>query len=253
MTDGSADPPVTRRQTALLAVRATANAILWIGTWQGASWLLFARTAWSGPTPSHNRRQFTHNPGASSMNLQDPYRLPHHVRPTHYDLRIEPDLTTHSFIGHELVTVTVTEPTSEILLNATELDISSAMVSAEGRQPRTGTVQMDEEHQRCRISFQQEIPVGIWFLHLAFRGTLNDKLRGFYRSSYKDSHGGVHNLAATQFEATDARRAFPCWDEPHFKAMFAVTLVIDPALTAISNTRIIEDRQEQGKRVVRFA
>ncbi|MDR4471901.1 MAG: M1 family metallopeptidase [Nitrospira sp.] len=253
MTDGSADPPVTRRQTALLAVRATANAILWIGTWQGASWLLFARTAWSGPTPSHNRRQFTHNPGASSMNLQDPYRLPHHVRPTHYDLRIEPDLTTHSFIGHELVTVTVTEPTSEILLNATELDISSAMVSAEGRQPRTGTVQMDEEHQRCRISFQQEIPVGIWVLHLAFRGTLNDKLRGFYRSSYKDSHGGVHNLAATQFEATDARRAFPCWDEPHFKAMFAVTLVIDPALTAISNTRIIEDRQEQGKRVVRFA
>lgn len=112
---------------------------------------------------------------------------------------------------------------------------------------------MDDEHQRCRISFPQVIPVGVWTLHLAFRGTLNDKLRGFYRSSYKDSHGVVHTMAATQFEATDARRAFPCWDEPQFKAVFAVTLVIDPSLTAISNTRVIEDRQEQGKRVVRFA
>ena len=90
-------------------------------------------------------------------------------------------------------------------------------------------------------------------MSLAFRGTLNDKLRGFYRSSYKDEQGHSHSLAATQFEATDARRAFPCWDEPQFKAVFAVTLAIDPALTAISNTRIVDDRQEGGKRVLRFA
>ncbi len=187
------------------------------------------------------------------MTTHDPYRLPNHVRPTQYDLRIEPDLTAHSFTGHEVVTLTVSEPTTDIVLNAVDLEISSAMLSAEGQPSRTGTVQMDNEHQRCHITFQQVIPPGIWKLHLAFRGTLNDKLRGFYRSSYKDSHGVVHTLAATQFEATDARRAFPCWDEPHFKAIFAVTLAIDPSLTAISNTRILEDRQEQGKRVIRFA
>ena len=253
MTDGSPDPPVTRRHTALLVARATANAILWIGTWQGASWLLFANRAWSAPTSSHDPRQSTTNLVTPSMNTQDPYRLPSHVRPTHYDLRIEPDLTAHTFTGHEVITLTVIEPTSDILLNATELEISSAIVSAESQSPRAGAVEMDDEHQRCRITFPHVIPAGTWTLHLTFRGTLNDKLRGFYRSSYKDGQGVVHSLAATQFEATDARRAFPCWDEPQFKAVFAVTLVIDPSLTAISNTRVIEDRQEHGKRVVRFA
>ena len=181
----------------------------------------------------------------------DPYRLPRHVIPTHYDLRIEPDLPSHSFTGHEVVTVTVTEPTAEIQLNAVELEISSAILA--GGTPHTGTVSMDQELQRCRISFASPIPPGEWKLNLAFRGTLNDKLRGFYRSSYKDEQGVSHHLAATQFEATDARRAFPCWDEPQFKAVFAVTLVIDPMLTAISNSRVVDDRQEGGKRVLRFA
>ncbi|MGZ8422651.1 MAG: M1 family metallopeptidase, partial [Nitrospira sp.] len=190
---------------------------------------------------------------SSSTTPQDPYRLPRHCIPTHYDLRIEPDLSSHSFTGHEVVTLTVAEPTAEIVMNATELEVSSAMLSGEAGSPRNGTVHMDEELQRCRISFASVVPPGEWKLILAFRGTLNDKLRGFYRSSYKDEQGVAHHLAATQFEATDARRAFPCWDEPQFKAVFAVTLAIDPTLTAISNTRIVDDRQEGGKRILRFA
>src|SRR5207253_7218660 len=87
----------------------------------------------------------------------------------------------------------------------------------------------------------------------AFRGTLNDKLRGFYRSVYKDPSGVSRTMAATQFEATDARRAFPCWDEPSFKAVFAVTLAIDPALTAVSNTSIVSETPENGRKVVKFA
>ncbi|MCC2641208.1 MAG: putative Peptidase rane alanine aminopeptidase [Nitrospira sp.] len=151
------------------------------------------------------------------------------------------------------MTLTVVEPTESIVMNATELEVSSALLSGEERAPLTGTVQMDEELQRCRITFPSTILPGEWKLALAFRGTLNDKLRGFYRSSYKDERGITHQLAATQFEATDARRAFPCWDEPQFKSIFAVTLVIDPAMTAISNSRIVDDRQESGKRVLRFA
>ena len=185
--------------------------------------------------------------------VSDPYRLPRHVIPTHYDLRIEPDLHAHSFTGHEMVTLTVIEPTTEVLLNATELDVSAATLSGDGQSPRVGTVRMDPEQQRCHITFPSVIPPGVWKLGLTFRGTLNDKLRGFYRSTYKDERGVAHTLAATQFEATDARRAFPCWDEPQFKAVFAVTLAIDPALTAISNTRIVDDRLEGGKRIVRFA
>src|SRR5262249_15890363 len=90
-------------------------------------------------------------------------------------------------------------------------------------------------------------------LRIRFGGTLNDKLRGFYRSTYKDSSDATKVLAATQFEATDARRAFPCWDEPSFKAVFATTLVIDPTLAAVSNTAVEVEKLENGKKVIRFA
>src|SRR5262245_179459 len=112
---------------------------------------------------------------------------------------------------------------------------------------------MDETTERCRLALASPAARGRWRLRLAFRGTLNDKLRGFYRSVYKDPSGVSRTMAATQFEATDARRAFPCWDEPAFKAVFAATLVIDPALTAVSNTRIVSETREGSRKVVRFA
>ena len=89
----------------------------------------------------------------------------------------------------------------------------------------------------------------------AFSGILNDKLRGFYRSTFTDDDGNEQVIATTQFEATDARRAFPCWDEPDFKAVFGVTLVVPTDLLAVSNGAEIEplDRATTGACVVRFA
>ncbi|QOJ35171.1 MAG: M1 family metallopeptidase [Nitrospira sp.] len=187
------------------------------------------------------------------MMSHDPYRLPDHVIPSHYDLRLEPDLSTRTFTGHVVITLAIAAPTSEIVLNAVDLEVSDALLSGERATPRAGAVLLEEDLQRCRITFSSSIPAGEWKLHLTFRGTLNDKLRGFYHSTYKDAEGNSQHVAATQFEATDARRAFPCWDEPHFKAVFAITLAIDPTLTAISNCRIVNDRQDGGKRIVRFA
>src|SRR5262245_23371397 len=112
---------------------------------------------------------------------------------------------------------------------------------------------MDESTERCRLALASPAARGRWRLRLTFRGILNDKLRGFYRSIYKDPSGVTHTMAATQFEATDARRAFPCWDEPALKAVFAVTLAIDPALTAVSNTAIVNERMEAGRKIVTFA
>ncbi|MGH7344906.1 MAG: M1 family metallopeptidase [Candidatus Rokuibacteriota bacterium] len=183
----------------------------------------------------------------------DPYRLPRHVRPTRYDLRLEPDLASLTFTGDETVTLEVEEPTAEIVVNAVELAFGEAtLIDARG-ESRRGTPVVDEAAERCRITFPSPIAPGTWRLRLAFTGTLNDKLRGFYRSSYKDPTGEARLMAATQFEATDARRAFPCWDEPAFKAVFAVTLVIDPKLTAVSNTSIVGERLERGQKVVTFA
>jgi len=183
----------------------------------------------------------------------DPYRLPRHVVPIRYDLRLEPDLTTSRFAGQETITLMVHQPTSSIVLNAIELDIASAQIEGTPGPVRQAIVTLDASLQRCHLTFSELLSPGTWKLTIAFSGTLNDKLRGFYRSTYKDEHGATHSLAATQFEATDARRAFPCWDEPDFKAVFATTLVIDPMLIAVSNSMIAAETLADDKKVVRFA
>lgn len=189
----------------------------------------------------------------SSPGQLDPYRLPRQVVPTRYDLRLEPDLTDATFAGQETITLTISQPTSDIFLNAIELDIVSARIEGASGPVREATILLDEPLQRCRLTFTQPLSAGTWRLAITFRGTLNDKLRGFYRSTYKDELGAMHSMVATQFEATDARRAFPCWDEPDFKAVFATTLVIDPTLTAVSNSKITSETLEVGKKVLRFA
>jgi puromycin-sensitive aminopeptidase len=183
----------------------------------------------------------------------DPYRLPRTVVPSRYDLRLEPDLTTLTFRGEQTVGVTVAEPVREIVLNAVELAVDAAqVVDARGREHRA-EITLDEAAERVHLRFAEPLAPGEGQLRVMFRGTLNDKLRGFYRSVYKDPSGVSRTMAATQFEATDARRAFPCWDEPAFKAVFSVTLAIDPALTAVSNTRIVSETREGDRKIVRFA
>ncbi len=183
----------------------------------------------------------------------DPYRLPRHVVPTRYEIRLAPDLVTATFTGEERIAVRVAEPAREIVLNAAELAVTEASV-ADGRgRALRARIALEPEEERCRLVFDGDLAPGEWTLTIAFTGALNDKLRGFYRSTFKDPSGATRALAATQFEATDARRAFPCWDEPAFKAVFACTLAIDPALTAVSNTRVVAERTEGGKKVVTFA
>ena len=158
-----------------------------------------------------------------------------------------------AFSGRAIIVLTVVQPTHVVVLNALELAIEDAVIEdvRGGQQP--ASIALDEPSQRCRLTVGQSLTPGQWRLHLQFRGTLNDKLRGFYRSTYKDQQGATQTIAATQFEATDARRAFPCWDEPDFKAVFSTTLVIDPTLTAVSNSAVLSDRLEGGKKIVQFA
>src|SRR5262245_29700423 len=182
------------------------------------------------------------------------YRLPTTVVPSRYDLRLEPDLDNATFTGEETIAVEVREAVSEIALNAVELRIESAVVEDATGAVLEGSVSLDEAAERARIRFPAPLATGPARVRLRFAGTLNDRLHGFYRSSYKDAAGVAHTIAATQFEATDARRAFPCWDEPAAKAVFGVTLVVPEGLAAISNTAVAsESPASAGRRAVTFA
>ena len=171
------------------------------------------------------------------MSEQPPYRLPRNVVPRHYALVLEPDLAQARFDGEAVIDVDFTEEVTEIVLNAAELEIVSAEVSSGGERV-TAKVSMVDEEEQVVLRPEEPVASGPGQVHLKFSGQLNDKLRGFYRSKYKAQDGSDQWLAVTQFESTDARRAFPCWDEPDFKATFAMTVVADEDLTVLSNGRL---------------
>jgi puromycin-sensitive aminopeptidase len=182
------------------------------------------------------------------------YRLPQTVVPSRYDLRLEPDLASATYSGEETVTITVREPVDEILLNAVDLTVDAVTIQRGQAPPVAGACTLDASTDRAHLRFPEQLEPGEWRLTLRFRGILNDRLHGFYRSTYKDASGATHVLAATQFEAVDARRAFPCWDEPALKAVFAVTLVVPDGYAAISNTAAVgEAPAGPGRRAVTFA
>jgi aminopeptidase N len=175
-------------------------------------------------------------------------RLPQTVKPEHYTLTLAPDLKTATFTGHEAIDVDVQQPVDAITLNSAEIKFESVTTSLNGK-TLTAKVSEDAEKQQATFDFGQQLPAGKLKLEIRYTGILNNELRGFYLSKTTK-----RNYAVTQFESTDARRAFPGFDEPAFKATFAVTLVIDKGDTAISNTNIIHDEpQGEGKHAITFA
>jgi puromycin-sensitive aminopeptidase len=186
------------------------------------------------------------------MAPDNPHRLPRTVEPRRYALTLTPDLPAASFSGEVDIEVDVLEPTSVVLLNAIELSIDDAWVTAGGER-LDATVELDEDTERATLTLPRALTAGEAVVSLRFRGFLNDKLRGFYRSTFTDDAGVERVIATTQFEATDARRAFPCWDEPDHKAVFAITLVVEDDLVAVSNAAVVSDELVDGRRRVQFA
>ena len=170
-------------------------------------------------------------------------KLPGGVTPQHYVLTIKPDLGRARFEGAERIDVVLEKPSSEITLNAAEIEFESVKGQSGGVSTNLvdASVTLDATREQATLHFARELPAGTVALEIAYRGILNDKLRGFYLSKTK-----LRNYGVTQFEATDARRAFPSFDEPALKATFDVSLVIDAGDTAISNTPIMSDTPVPG-------
>ncbi len=180
-------------------------------------------------------------------------RLPSHITPVRYSVKLKPDLEKFLFEGEETISIHILKPTQTITLHSKELDIEVVELLKGKEKIFADRISYDEKTETATFHFAKLIRRGEAKLRLVFRGVLNDKLRGFYRSQYFVS-GKARYMATTQFESTDARRAFPCFDEPAHKAIFDVTLLVPTHTVAISNTLPLSDTErEDGLREVVFS
>ena len=167
--------------------------------------------------------------------------LPTNVKPTNYTVEIIPGLESFKFTGIAAIELAVHSATMSIVANAHELIITSASVSV-GSKLIHAQVSSQEAAQTVTFDLQEELAQGVTaVLNCTFEGTHNDQMAGFYRSGYTDEAGAKKHLVVTQFEATDARRCFPCWDEPNIKATFDIILSVPKDRTALSNMPVISE------------
>ncbi len=220
---------------------------------ESSAWAITSTSALPIPTTSiSNARHvgagyWSQSPRIRSIGVSDnPYRLPLDVVPSRYRLVLEPDLGSATFIGTVSIDVTATEAVESVMLNADELDITSVYVNG-------ADVSFHLETATERLVIDSALDAGHAVIDITFTGTLNDKLHGWYRSTFNDEHGVERVIATTQMQATDCRRAFPCFDEPEFKAVFDITLIVEPDLLAVSNgPEIGRVARDDGKHVVVF-
>ena len=175
-------------------------------------------------------------------------RLPGGASPEHYSLTVNVNFPNNTFDGDETINLDLSKPTTSITLNAVEIDFHDVTVTA-GGQTQTAKVSLDDKNEQATFTVDKELPAGSALLHITYTGHLNDKLRGFYLSTYKG-----RKYLVSQMEATDARVAFPSFDEPSYKATFDLTAIVDKADTAISNGEIVSDTPGPGdKHTIKFS
>ncbi|XP_013146811.1 PREDICTED: aminopeptidase M1 isoform X2 [Papilio polytes] len=183
-------------------------------------------------------------------------RLPKNVVPKHYKLQLIPNLEKFTFSGKTEVKVSIVNSTKEIVLNCLDLDLTSVKLEY-GDGGANSTLSPDEvrlstSDETAVIVFEKALREGDATLYCEFTGEINDKMKGLYRSKYLTPSGEERYAAVTQFEATDARRCFPCWDEPAIKATFDISLEVPADRVALSNMPVKEEKVQGEKKLVHF-
>src|SRR3989440_10196791 len=193
-----------------------------------------------------------------TMNGEKPYdfasapgKLPKQVVPLEYSIRIVPDLSKLTFSGSETVKIKASTPVHDLVLNSAELEITKA--SIDGAQLAPATIKLDPNNELLTIALPNELAAGEHALALEFSGKSTEKGRGLYYMPYQEQGTGAKkNALGTQFEPSDARRFFPCWDEPSFRARFQLTAVLPENWLAVSNMPIESERKIDIGKEVRF-
>jgi aminopeptidase N len=183
---------------------------------------------------------------------ETPGKLPKHVVPAEYSIRIVPNINQLTFTGTETVKLQVHRPIYELVLNALELEITEA--SLDGKSFPQSAIKIDKETELLTLTLPSELAPGDHTLTLSFSGKINQQGQGLFYMRYQEQGSGATKLMlGTQFEATDARRFFPCWDEPAFRARFQLTVVVPENWLAVSNMPIESEKKIAGGKELRFA
>ena len=171
------------------------------------------------------------------------------VSPIHYELTFAPNLSKFTFDGTEIISINCSKPTNIISMDCAEIKIKSCSVKSKTKTIKSN-FKLLPKNEQLSITLEKKIK-GKCSIEIEFIGTLNDRLLGFYRSQYKQGKKTKY-LATTQFEAADARRAFPCWDEPEAKATFDISIIADNRFTAISNMPVKSKKKLGEKTLYKF-
>src|SRR5438874_7489245 len=196
-----------------------------------------------------------------TMNGEKPYtfantpgKLPKEIRPGYYAIRIVPDIDKLTFAGEEIVKLQAKTFVREIVLNAADLNVTEVRVDNVLLSPTA--IKLDPNNELLTIALPRGAAQGDHTLALEFSGKITPKGRGFYYMPYQEQDTGAKKIAlGTQFEPSDARRFFPCWDEPSFRAFFQLTAVVPENWVAVSNMPIESERKisvPEGSKEVRF-
>jgi len=180
-------------------------------------------------------------------------RLPSYISPIHYKLEIAPDLESGTFSGSETITIKSERETNSITLHSKDIDIETAKYINNKKEEFATRISYATDKETATFYFKNKIKKGNGKLSIIFSGIIKDNLRGLYKSKYM-LNGEEKYLTTTQFEATDARRAFPCFDEPAHKAVFEISLIIPEHHDAISNTMPISIQEHSaGYKIISFS
>ena len=181
-----------------------------------------------------------------------PGKLPKEVVPLEYSVRIVPNIDKFTFTGTETVKLNVRSPARQLVLNALELKITDA--SVDGKALPDSAIKIDEKNELLALRLPSDLATGDHTLALSFAGKINQQGQGLFYMRYQEQGSGTKKIMlGTQFEATDARRFFPCWDEPVFRARFQLTAVVPENWLGVSNMPIESERKIAGGKEVRFA
>ncbi|CAH0352674.1 M1 family metallopeptidase [Sphingobium sp. CECT 9361] len=173
-------------------------------------------------------------------------QLPRGVVPTHYAITVTPDAAKLRFTGKVAIDVTVTTPSDSITLNAADLTIDKVSITPAGGKAITGTATIDADAQTATLKFAKSLAVGKYVLTMDYAGIINTQANGLFALDYTDNAGKAKRALFTQFEAPDARRFVPSWDEPSYKATFDLTAIVPADQLAVGNMPV-KTRKDLGK------